>query len=326
MISVIIPVYNSAAQLPRCIESVLAQTYSDFELLLLDDGSSDNSYDVCRKYEAQDHRVHAFTHENSGVSATRNWGLELARGEYVQFIDSDDYIQANMMEALLSAMNEGNADLVICGLKEANAQGAWLNLPSIQKTIPLLALESEYPDIFEHYLLNSPCNKLYQKEKITHLFSKSLSMGEDLLFNLEYMHNVERIAFVQEALYVYDCTDDGLVHKKRPDAIDIAHLLYLKSMEFKERVHLGDMAKMHISNIFITFLFYGLAECYSTPEKSARDKRAVLKKWANDPDVREALQNARLPQKKQQIAHFLLQHRLLFCMHVLMCLLAYAKR
>ncbi len=326
MISVIIPVYNSAAQLPRCIDSVLSQTYPDFELLLLDDGSSDDSCQLCRTYEAQDPRIRAFSHENSGVSATRNWGIQLSRGEYVVFIDSDDYVEPTMLKTLYDAMQAGHADLVICGLEENDGTGRRLNLPSIQKTIPIQQLEAEYPDIFEHYLLNSPCNKLYRKEKIRASFSQTLSMGEDLLFNLEYLRHVERIAFVREALYHYDCTDSGLVHKKRPDAIDIAHLLYCKSMEFKEQVHLGALAQRHISNIFVTFLFYGLAECYATTEMSTKEKKAVLKKWAAEPHVQSALREARLPQRKQRVAQFLLRHRLLISMHALMCLLARVKR
>ncbi len=326
MISVIVPIYNASAQLPRCIESILAQKYGDFELLLLDDGSSDNSYEICKKYASQDSRIRTFTHENAGVSATRNWGLSLATGQYVEFADSDDYMRDNMMETLLSAMEAENADLVICGLTEVNSGGERLNLPRIRKTVAMENLEKEYPDIFERYLLNSPWNKLYKREKIENGFPEDLSMGEDLLFNLEYMRHCSSVAFVPEALYFYECLDTGLVQKKRPDAIEIAQRLYLESMAFKEEVHLGTLAETHISAIFLKFLFHGLSQCYSTEGMSGKEKKAVLKKWADNSHIRDALAAAKMPEMKQRAAQFLMRHRMLTAMHLMMCLISGARR
>lgn len=326
MISVIVPVYNSAAQLPRCIESILKQTDPDFELLLMDDGSSDDSFRICQAYEAQDSRVHAYTHPNCGVSGTRNWGLSLAKGQYVEFVDSDDYLRANALEVLRTAIEAQNADLALCGLMEIGPQGETPNLPRIQKTVVLENLEEAYPEIFERYLLNSPCNKLYQREKIQSGFPEDLSMGEDLLFNLNYLHQCKRVAFVKEALYVYECLNTGLVQKKRADAIEIAERLYLGSMAFKEEVHLGALAERHISSIFLKFLFHGISQCYSTPEMSRKEKKAVLRKWAQNPNVRSALIAAQMPEMKQRVAQFLLKHRMLTAMHLMMCLLADVKR
>ncbi len=326
MISVIVPVYNASAQLPRCIESILKQTYQDFELLLMDDGSSDPSFEICRAYEARDSRVHAYTHENRGVSATRNWGLSVAKGQYVEFADSDDYLREDALETLLTALEAENADLVICGLAEVGPQGESLNLPRIQKTVELENLEKEYPAVFERYLLNSPCNKLFRREKILHDFPEDLSMGEDLLFCLDYLHQCKSVAFVKEALYFYECLDTGLVQKRRADAIEIAERLYLGSMAFKEEIHLGELAQMHISRIFLKFLFHGISQCYSTPEMSRKEKKAVLRQWADNPNVKAALAAAQMPELKQRVAQFLLKHRMLTAMHLMMCLVAGAKR
>ncbi len=326
MISVIVPVYNSASQLPRCIESILGQTYRDFELLLMDDGSSDNSLEICRTYEARDSRVRVYTHDNQGVSATRNWGLSIAKGKYVEFVDSDDFLRENTLETLRTAIEAENADLAMCGLAEIGHQGETLNLPRIQKTVELCDLEREYPEIFERYLLNSPCNKLYKRELIQKGFPEDLSMGEDLLFNLEYLHGCRRMAFVKEALYIYECLDTGLVQRRRSDAIEIAERLYLASMNFKEEIHLGPLAQQHISAIFLKFLFHGISQLYSTPEMSRNEKKALLKKWAVNPHVKAALVAARMPETKQRVAQFLLKHRCVTAMHLMMCVLADAKR
>lgn len=326
MISVIVPVYNASSQLPRCIESILNQTYQDFELLLMDDGSSDNSLQICQDYEARDSRIRVYTHKNSGVSVTRNWGISLARGQYVEFADSDDYLRENALETLLSALEAENADLSMCGLSEIGPNGEVQNIPRIQKTVALENLEQEYPEIFERYLLNSPCNKLYKKEKIQKGFPENLSMGEDLLFNLEYLKQCSSIAFVKEALYFYECLNTGLVQKRRDDAIEIAERLYVGSMAFKERIHLGALAEIHISRIFLKFLFHGISNCYSTPEMSRKEKKAVLKTWANNSHVRSALAVAKMPEMKQRVAQFLLKYRMVTAMHLMMCILAGRKR
>lgn len=326
MISLIVPVYNAAPQLPRCIDSILCQSYTDFELLLIDDGSKDNSLQICREYEARDSRIHVYTHENSGVSATRNRGLQLAKGTYIMFADSDDYLRSDAMETLLRALESGNADVAICGLSEIGSHRQLQNIPRIQKTVAVEDLEQEYPEIFERYLINSPCNKLYKKSLITSGFQEAASMGEDLLFNADYLPRCRRFAFVKEPLYIYECLETGLVHKRRSDAIEIAHRLYLVSMKLKQQLQLGSLAEEHISMIFLKFLFHGLSQCYSTPELSRKEKKEVLLHWAADPDVRNALAAAKMPEAKQRLAQFLLRRRMTGAMHLMMCAMAWAKR
>ena len=113
MISIIVPVYNTEKYLRRCIDSVLAQTYQDFELLLIDDGSKDSSGAICDEYAAQDARVRVFHKENGGVSSARNVGLDNARGEWITFVDADDWIESDMLELLLRKGEETGADIVM---------------------------------------------------------------------------------------------------------------------------------------------------------------------------------------------------------------------
>ncbi|MBR5282462.1 MAG: glycosyltransferase [Alistipes sp.] len=114
LISIIVPVYNTEKYLDRCIQSILAQTYTDFELLLVDDGSTDSSGAICDKYAAEDSRVKVFHKENGGVSSARNFGLDKARGEWIGWVDSDDYIAPNMYKHLLNAAITENADIAYC--------------------------------------------------------------------------------------------------------------------------------------------------------------------------------------------------------------------
>lgn len=116
MVSIIVPIYNVEQYISKCIESILAQTYRDFELILVDDGSTDMCGKICDEYAKQDSRVHVIHQENKGVSAARNAGISLAKGEYIMFVDSDDFITENMLEKMHDCIAESGSDIAICGI------------------------------------------------------------------------------------------------------------------------------------------------------------------------------------------------------------------
>ena len=115
LISVIVPVYNVENYLPRCLDSIINQTYTNLEILLVDDGATDNSGKLCDEYAQKDNRIRVFHKENGGVSSARNMGLDNATGEYIAFVDSDDYIDKCMYEIMLNSSVQNNADIVVCG-------------------------------------------------------------------------------------------------------------------------------------------------------------------------------------------------------------------
>ncbi len=188
MISIIVPVYNTEKYLHRCIDSVLAQTYQDFELLLIDDGSKDSSGAICDEYAAQDTRVRVFHKENGGVSSARNVGLDNVQGEWVTFVDSDDYIEENFLKSF-----EGNldADLVVGGMIEKGPQGNLLrNIPSGYHHPPTFALEGNLTKL----AFQSPCGKMYRGSLVKKLrFDESMIIGEDHFFILRYVYIAKSI-------------------------------------------------------------------------------------------------------------------------------------
>lgn len=320
MITVVVPVYNAAEKLSRCIESVLSQTYQDFELILIDDGSSDDSFSVCNKFAEKDKRIRAYTQKNHGVSVTRNRGIQLARGKYVQFIDSDDSIAPEMLEQMLDAMESRQADMVICGSTEVSTSGSRLIVPEIEKTVELSQLPREYPGIFRTPLINSPCNKLYKKEKITGTFPENLSMGEDLLFNLDCVRSCSRIVFLQKPFYLYEKQETGLSSRKRKDTVEIAEILYKACMQFAKELGFGTQTETDISTTFVQFFCYGLATVYGEANLSKKEKKEITRKWAKNENLKAALKAARMPQLKQRAAQFLMKHNMVTMMHMLMCL------
>lgn len=113
-ISIIVPIYNAEEHLDKCVKSILMQTEKNLELILVDDGSDDNSLKICKEYEKRDARVRVIHQDNAGVSAARNQGIDIAEGEYIGFVDSDDWIDANMYERLLEEARKTNAEVVMC--------------------------------------------------------------------------------------------------------------------------------------------------------------------------------------------------------------------
>jgi glycosyltransferase involved in cell wall biosynthesis len=278
ILSIIIPVYNVEKVLSRCVESILNQTFKYFELILVDDGSQDNSNNICDYYAKLDCRVRVIHKENGGASSARNSGLKVASGRYIQFVDADDYLEPNMCGVLINNIEINKSDLVICGLRIISNNKKIL-LPSLK--IPYLNLHEGYKEFIELYskdLLNSPCNKLYKRDKINTTFVDDLSLGEDLIFNLSYLKGVEAITCIPDILYnyVYD-NSDSLTKKVRINIIDIMLLLDAQINDFYI-YRFGwnnDIAKLY--SFFIRDLFNALQRVIIESDISKKNKLIIIK-------------------------------------------------
>lgn len=214
MISIVIPVYNVKDYLDACLESVVAQTCSAFECLLVDDGSTDGSGAICDRWVSRDARIRVIHQPNQGVSAARNAGMQLAQGKYYTFIDSDDWVEPTYLQCLQEALEKDEADLAVCGLVREYADGT--SEQQVPHTSSPITVRREEADSFvalnDKNLLYSPALKLYKKELIDALhlrFNETYSYGEDLLFNYQYLYKVKKIACVQTAGYHYRVFEKG---------------------------------------------------------------------------------------------------------------------
>lgn len=206
-ISIIIPCYNVGPYLSRCVESVLAQTYSDFEVILIDDGSQDDTGLICKNFSEQDPRVRYFFQENSGVSVARNLGIAKAMGEFVMFVDGDDFIEPNYIERFY--LEKGKGKWVICGFTNVISDQIIKNAyySELLKLFPCRKLQKrDYLKILEYYSLSSPCARIYEKNIIIDnclFFQENLSYQEDLVFNLNYLSYVEQVILLDYYGYYY---------------------------------------------------------------------------------------------------------------------------
>jgi glycosyltransferase involved in cell wall biosynthesis len=214
MISVIVPIYNSETYLKDCLESILGQTYRDWECILVDDGSADGSPDLIDSYCSLDSRLRAIHQDNHGVSYARNVGIDHACGEYVTFVDSDDWIEGQYLERLYETISGHDADLSICGLQQVFSDGRKKKFHVKDDSFPLDAgHEAEFVSLNRSSLLFGPVVKLYRTDLLRDFrnvrFEEGCSFGEDLIFNYRYLEHVDSVAVVSDILYNYRIANSG---------------------------------------------------------------------------------------------------------------------
>ena len=200
-ISVIVPTYNTEQYLPRCIDSILAQTFTDFELILVNDGSSDNSGKICDKYAQKDSRIIVIHKKNGGVSSARNKGLDIAKGEYITFVDSDDWIDADYINQFI----QEKVDFQICGYHQLIT-----NTSSFKPDKTRILYSNEIPTSFDNEFYKLYCrgilSKCFKKEIIDKhqiSFNNKLRIGEDTLFILQFLCHCKSVRFISSYGYNY---------------------------------------------------------------------------------------------------------------------------
>lgn len=214
MVSIIIPVYNSSQYLERCVDSLLRQSEIDIEIILVNDGSIDGSKAICDRYSMSDKRIIVIHQENAGASVARNNGLAVAKGEYITFVDSDDYVDADYIRSMADVMKNTDCDLVITGRTQIKLDG------SSNVTIPpaLAMQDDEIREIFHNenfdYVRGGPCCKIYKKSIINNnnlSFPKDIHYLEDAIFVLEYIYHSSRVTSLAETHYFYELHPGSLV-------------------------------------------------------------------------------------------------------------------
>ena len=218
-VSVIIPVYNAEKTIERCIESIANQTYKNVQIICVDDGSTDNSNKIIKQLMKKEKRLELIEKSNGGVSSARNIGIEHSKGKYIEFVDSDDAISERMIETLVKSIEKDKTDIVICGYK-VYGKGKICSL----KSNVYLNKDEFYNDFYSIYsstYLNPPWNKLFRRESITELFDENIDIGEDLIFNLNYINKIDTISTLSEPLYIYTPgTENSLTIKYNSKSID----------------------------------------------------------------------------------------------------------
>lgn len=244
-ISIIVPVYKVEQYLSKCIDSILSQTYPNWELLLIDDGSPDNSGHICDEYAKKDERIRVLHKENAGVSRARNLGLDNANGDYIMFVDSDDWLSNNCLEVCVNEINVGHLDALQFGL---------IPVSSGMETLPVKVTTKILDG--EQYIQTNNFNVcvgggVYKRdiiEKENMRFPILLKLAEDQIFILNFFRNTKRIKYLDRGMYYYLQRNNSAVHTAQSEdmLISCEALIHFS--------HEWPIAKSYIDSMIILFI------------------------------------------------------------------------
>jgi len=300
-ISVIVPVYKTEIFLRRCVESILAQTFSDFEIILIDDGSPDNCGAICDNFAEQYSTIKVIHQVNQGVSAARNAGIAAAMGEWIMFVDSDDWIEPEMLDVMVTQAEgmDYNVDICISGYVADKCDGSYRS--EFKQLAGYRLQNAEKIDLYKHRLLTTMVGgygelvrmsvsvaKLYRKSLLIDnniIFIQGIMWGEDRLFNLFAIHYAKNIVFCKGTFYHYDVNLSSASNSFKPGAMDSMHLLLHELESFiKQRLPIGKTNSEIIYNNWACMAFleatkinYLLKNSPYTLRQGAVEVKALLK-------------------------------------------------
>ena len=302
-ISIIVPVYNAEKYIDRCIKSIYSQTFTDYEIILVNDGSTDNSLALCKEYAEKDSRITVIDKENGGAGSARNKGIEIAQGEYLAFPDVDDWFEPDMYEDLYALAKQGDYDIVFSGVNYyGNDKGELKYKSSITCGDKAYLTQAECrKNVMDFFptstIFDVPWNKLYKR---------SVAMGknvrfadtkrcQDAMFNIDFYNAAEKVASVDKAYYNYiENTTEGFQRKFPKNYIDIIVIYYshLKDILNSWGMYNGDIKTHYDSSVVIAV--YEAMEALDNPNwhLSKKEKHEFVVNIMEREDVQNMLKNA----------------------------------
>ena len=296
-VSLIIPVYNGEQYLERCINSAIKQTYKNIEIICINDGSTDRSVEILKKYN---NSLIIIDSKNQGVSATRNKGIEIAKGEYIAFLDCDDYLDEKCIENLVDLMEKQKSDIVITSIKKVSE----IENKIIEKfnykneNITLIELAQKLFEYDKNSGLKVVWNKLYKKDFIKDIyFDKEYKIGEDFIFNLQVLERCKRITFIEDSYYNYIVNPNSVTNKTKKSYNEFYEIekiikyrkkleqLYMRIGVTEEQIH-----KFYLEQDYRTFtktILNILSE--NSPYKNFKEKKECNKKILNYDQFKETI-------------------------------------
>lgn len=317
LVSVIVPIYNAQQYLSACIESILGQSYTDFELILVNDGSTDGSLSVCEQYRAKDTRVIVLNKVNGGSASAKNEGLKIAKGEFVEFVDADDTIDKTYLENMMSGVDD-TVDLCVgnmCFVVQRNGETVsqkHFNLES--GSFSLKEFLSFYPRYMPQAIFGSPCNKLYRYSLIADNelhFDVTLKNNEDTRFNYAYIAKCNRVFVSNEPFYRY--VDHGCASMSKryiENLFDIYVGTYHCAKAFLKETDMYDELISFQDKYFIGLVIGAISNIVKKDKISSKKQKIKnIKSILTSDEVITALSNARMESSTKKAIVLLMRLR-----------------
>lgn len=333
LITVIVPVYQAQKYLKRCIDSILSQTYHKLEILLVDDGSTDDSLDICRKYALKDERIQVISKKNGGVSSARNAGLSAMTGDYLMMVDADDYIEPDMAGVLLEAAKKEQAQVVIGGLDFVFESGedVQTRCPSKYFSGTKEALFQEmFLELYDKQLLNNQNNKLYDAGLVRRnqiCYDEKMCINEDIWFCMRMITLASRIACVPHIYFHYwqHSKAESLITRFWPNGVDTCFTLLKAVRQCLDMGNASPELRNDMYNRMVYHIggFVGL--CYYRSDYSNRQCYQEVRRLWQRQEWRALAGETRPRGIKNRAAVLLLGHGWCRIYHFL-CLLVYRRQ
>lgn len=320
-VSVIVPIYNVENYLPRCMDSLLNQTLKEIEIILVDDESPDNCPKMCDEYAKKDNRIKVIHKTNGGLGFARNSGMAIATGEFLAFIDSDDYVDVSMFEKLYNTAKAEALDTVYCGFNKVSST---LEITPVREVDAIKIFDAK--EEIEGVLLDMigtepsyPVDRKYSMSVWHGIYSKSIIdmhnikfpserefISEDIIFHIDYLLKAKKIAFIPDAMYYYCSNESSLSRSYRPDRFERYNIL---CKEIKRRLREKNVESSYenrVNRLFIGYVRTLIFEILSY-DVSIIERKNLIKRIANDHFWREVIESypyTRFPMKYRLVNFF----------------------
>lgn len=280
LISVIIPVYNVSGYLKQCLDSVIAQTYRNLEIILVDDGSTDGSGKICDEYAKQDKRIRVFHKENGGVSSARNTGLDQAGADYLCFVDADDVILSDYVMYLYKLLTIYQADLSICGYVKLVNINEYKDRE--KEYIRVYDKQAALKDMmYKHDITGYSCLKLYKKELLNDIYyDEELKVAEDFDFVYKYLLNTEKAVVGSKILYIYRQHEESCMHSDNWKKYERTWTIFNKRLSIIRREN-PELTDAYITYLFIQALgFFAMSDGWRNADEFKRNLIKMTSKYS----------------------------------------------
>lgn len=295
MVSIIVPIYNVEKYVKQCVDSILNQTYREIELILVDDGSPDGCASICDSFERMDKRVKTIHKKNGGLASARNAGLEIATGEYICFIDGDDWVDENYINQLICSIGNNGKTLVVAEMSIDFLNDGFSQMIKLDSNKSRVPIKKGFAEMMKTESFNYSCNKLYNRSVIeqgSFRFEEGSEPAEDFIFNSKYVRMISQVSFATGAPYHYIRRDGNTMtnkyisdlYNKSKRTNDILRSLYLEFGQNEEE----------IANCYLETYIYRMFSCipnlYRKETKETRkEKREIYQDMKSNQELRKCL-------------------------------------
>ncbi len=328
LISVIIPVYNVESYLRECLDSIVGQSYKKLEIILVDDGSTDSSGDICDEYARNDERIKVIHQSNHGLPYTRNVGMDEASGDWIAFPDADDWLEQDAFSKLVSAIkgDAADADIIVYGVcreyrKESKRTGLGVPTGMINDELLDACRVAPFFKLIYHgkiikFTIYAAWNKLYRREFLQSAglrFRPEVKKGEDAVFSADMLNDAQRIYYIDDVLYHHRIISSSWDNRYRPDMVEQVRLQHAALEEIIDRRGLSDRVRAMFQCRTSTRLYTCMRQCLFHPDNPHTPKERMQEfiKEANSEPFASAIQNADLSYltTQEKIFVWLMRHR-----------------